>query len=707
MSKISLKNNPYIFSYLSLALLCCIGLSILFLYINIQNMEKTQRESNQKKLELIMSDLDVQMKTFKKINLKVQANSAYKSSTYELNKYNEKLLLEDFSQYRYYSPLECEYLLYYKGMSSMFSSNGTTITLHVWLNNWNNEEQQKIMDFLNNPIEIAILPLPSTDSFLIRYPLSGMSKLGTFDSALYVLIDNDSLIERFQIVCGGLSGNFALLRNDQLIVTTNSNFDYTDTQTLWETTNDGSFTLYFQLSPQTGISHTVMPLQLSLIFVVFILILFIATLFANHSYKPILQLSEKYKKILPVNEEAFFTNELDTLNYMMDSMIKNNLSINHILEQKQLQLRNQLLLLAISGKVTYEIQQYFTQLGMPFPGPWYFVISLRSERKNSDNILFLEEIEKLIETIGSTHEEKYIYCVIEPEEKLLNCLCSISENIQKEEIMNEILAITENFETKVYIGCGSAYTNIYNLSASYLDARDRIHESQKEEFDSSNNISLEEHSLLSQICTALINENLEPARQALQQYIQQIQDEALSMLMQQYMFSNFLNEINQLYKENGLEMPKQCLSLILSANGIAQFSHAADEIVRDFATQLSAQKKDFWENASVQVLKYMKEHFMDYDMSIEKVSQYTDTNASFIRTIIKEKYGMSYIDYLIHLRIEYAKKLLISENLTVTETCQQIGYTKVSYFIKIFKAHTGVTPAAFKKSGILDKTDIR
>lgn len=702
MFKKVLKNNPYIFSYLSFALLCCIGLSILFLYINIENIKKTELESNQKKLELITNDLDTQLKTLKKINLKLQTNSAYKPSNYETNKYNEKVLLEDFTQYRYYSPLECEYLLYYKGMNTLFSSNGTTITLHVWLNNWNTEEQQKIVDFLNNPVEISILTLPSTDSFLIRYPLSGMSKPGIYDSALYVLIENKALLERFQIVSGGLSGEFALLKGDQVIISTTTDFTYTTSHILFKTTNDGCFTLYFIPNNQNGARYAVMPLQLSLIFVAFILILFIATLFANHSYKPILQMSEKYKNILPVNKEALFSNELDTLNYMMDSMIKHNVTANRMLEQKQMQLRNQLLLLIINGNVTFEIQPYFLQLGMKFPGPWYFVISLRLQEKIAEDNSILEEIKKIIESSCNPNEDKYIYCVMEPEEQLLNCLCSISEIIQKEEIIDEILAITENFETEVHIGTGNAYTNIHNLSASYLDARDKIHEAKKKTFLSADGTDLQDYSLLSQICISLINDNLELALLTLEQYIQHIKNEAPSVLIQQYLFSNFLNEMNHLYKENRLEIPKQYLSLLLSAKGIEQFSQAAREIVQNFSTQLSVQKRKCLENVSEQVLQYINKHFTDYDISIEKVAQYTDTNATFIRMIIKETYGMTYIDYLIYLRIEYAKMLLISENLTVAETCQKIGYSKVSYFIKLFKAHTGVTPATFKKNGVIN-----
>lgn len=699
MRKKKLKNNPYIFSYLTFALLCCIGFSIVFLYTNIENMKKTEIENNQTKLELIANDFETQLKTFKKINLKIQVNSIYKPKNFERNKYNETVLLDDFEQFKDYSPLAGEYLLYYCDMTSLFSSYKTTITLHVWLNRWSREEQEEVLAFLNAPEQISILPLASGDCFLIRYPLSGMSKPGTYDSALYVLVEKASLIERFQVVSGGLSGEFALLNNEQLIISTDSDFDYTDSKVLSVTTKTNGYTFYFLPDKENSTAYAVMPMQVSLIFAVFIFILYISTIFASHSYKPILKLSEKYRNILTPDNENHFTNELENLDHMMDSVIKHNIAANSMLEQKQAQLRNQLLLLLLSGKVSFEVHPYLMQLSMPFPGPWYFVVCIHFQQESCNDNALLGDIQKMLEAVGCPDEDKYIYCVIEQEEQLINCLCSVSEKIQKEEILDEILIIAENFEDKMNVGYGNEYTNIHNLSASYLDALDKLHDEQNADIISVNNNALQDHSLLSQLCAALIQEKAEPAKEVLTQYIQRIKEEAPSLLMQQYMFSNFLNEMNHIYRKNELEMPKQYMSLILSAKGIAQFSQAAKEIVQDFSAQLSAQKRRFLDNASEQVLQYMKEHFTDYDMSIEKVVEYTNTNSAFVRNVIKEHCGMSYIDYLIHLRIEYAKKLLITENLTVAETCEKIGYAKVSYFIKVFKTHTGVTPATFKKNG--------
>ena len=53
---------------------------------------------------------------------------------------------------------------------------------------------------------------------------------------------------------------------------------------------------------------------------------------------------------------------------------------------------------------------------------------------------------------------------------------------------------------------------------------------------------------------------------------------------------------------------------------------------------------------------------------------------------------------MIRKRILYARHLLQSENIPVAELCTRVGYTNVSHFIKVFKAQTGLTPAAWRKN---------
>jgi AraC-like DNA-binding protein len=63
---------------------------------------------------------------------------------------------------------------------------------------------------------------------------------------------------------------------------------------------------------------------------------------------------------------------------------------------------------------------------------------------------------------------------------------------------------------------------------------------------------------------------------------------------------------------------------------------------------------------------------------------------------MKKTTKLTYTDFVNQYRIQYAKKLLIQDK-NVTETCFESGFESLSYFNRIFKKWTGVTPSGFRK----------
>ena len=55
------------------------------------------------------------------------------------------------------------------------------------------------------------------------------------------------------------------------------------------------------------------------------------------------------------------------------------------------------------------------------------------------------------------------------------------------------------------------------------------------------------------------------------------------------------------------------------------------------------------------------------------------------------------MDYLNRYRIEKARNLLVTTNKTVSEIAFDCGFSGSSYFSKIFKGYTGITPREYKK----------
>ncbi|GHU66436.1 hypothetical protein FACS1894184_04400 [Clostridia bacterium] len=96
------------------------------------------------------------------------------------------------------------------------------------------------------------------------------------------------------------------------------------------------------------------------------------------------------------------------------------------------------------------------------------------------------------------------------------------------------------------------------------------------------------------------------------------------------------------------------------------------------------------------VIKYIDAHYADYSISLDSLANEFGVSITSLSREIKQKLGVSYHDYLVRLRFDYAKILLVEQNMSVQKVCQKVGYTNISHFIKIFSSITGETPAKYK-----------
>ena len=99
---------------------------------------------------------------------------------------------------------------------------------------------------------------------------------------------------------------------------------------------------------------------------------------------------------------------------------------------------------------------------------------------------------------------------------------------------------------------------------------------------------------------------------------------------------------------------------------------------------------------------YMKKNYMK-KISLEEVSNLVYLSPSYFSRIFKEELGCTFSAYLNRLRIEKSKTfLLASKREGILDICEMVGFEDQSYFTKVFKRITGVTPAHFREMrGIL------
>ncbi|UKS27903.1 response regulator [Paenibacillus sp. HWE-109] len=84
---------------------------------------------------------------------------------------------------------------------------------------------------------------------------------------------------------------------------------------------------------------------------------------------------------------------------------------------------------------------------------------------------------------------------------------------------------------------------------------------------------------------------------------------------------------------------------------------------------------------------------------LEDVSERLHVNPNYFSTLFKRETGKNFIDYLNEVRINESMKLLRHTDYKVFEISMSVGYGNFSYFNKIFKRISGVTPQTYRESG--------
>ena len=77
-------------------------------------------------------------------------------------------------------------------------------------------------------------------------------------------------------------------------------------------------------------------------------------------------------------------------------------------------------------------------------------------------------------------------------------------------------------------------------------------------------------------------------------------------------------------------------------------------------------------------------------------------SAQYISQLFKSEIGVGFLTYLTSIRMEHAKKLLLSTSLSIAEVSEQSGYADYRVFTKVFKKSEGITPSQYRRNFLED-----
>lgn len=100
-----------------------------------------------------------------------------------------------------------------------------------------------------------------------------------------------------------------------------------------------------------------------------------------------------------------------------------------------------------------------------------------------------------------------------------------------------------------------------------------------------------------------------------------------------------------------------------------------------------------------EAIRYMMEN-LNTELTVADIAFSVHISPSHFSHLFKQETGIAPMDYLTGLRLEKAKELLCSLELSISEIAERCGYEDPSHFSRVFKKAQGIPPSVYRRQAL-------
>jgi two-component system, response regulator YesN len=147
--------------------------------------------------------------------------------------------------------------------------------------------------------------------------------------------------------------------------------------------------------------------------------------------------------------------------------------------------------------------------------------------------------------------------------------------------------------------------------------------------------------------------------------------------------------------DNILKINNNFLKIISNINDFENLCYKLQEVVEAFTESMFGTVSTKNNGIIKKAIHYIAKNF-SRNITLEDVAKEVHLNPSYFSSFFKQSTGSSFKEYLNMIRIEESKRLLANTDYSVIDIAVATGFDTQSYFSKVFKKYTGLTPRQYR-----------
>lgn len=669
-----LKN--YLVTYVGLAVAVCAVLGVVLMMVSSNNLRGQEEASVTERLSSACDDFAYQLDVLNDLKIQIYTSPLYQPFNLKKNEINRMEMLEHFENLTSNSVITGEYYLIYEENEIIYTANGAAspgIFCRFLAPGITEEQFWSALRGENNWI---VFDTDSGRQIYRRLPIVFNRYSQNTRAFILFRIDQKELARRYEALFR-FSGEIVLevdgvrlLGEGQEMPALLCRQEYHGEEMIIGTQLSGApaaiySMLYILIICMLGFSA-------------------ISAYLAYRNYSPIRALVSKTQDHAPAAGD-----EIERIAQAVDHVIELNTatmaqlseSLENASRMKE-SLKQQLLLLVLSGEYDASMNQRMAELGMDVAGKVLCVSHITYDKAVAEDAL-RSSIDALSDSDTRLHLARLggergwaLLMIARDEENLLAALDTVNE------------ALGQRFPA-VHLTQGEICTQVQKLAYSLAVA-----ESNQNRDPDSPMEHAKMYDLLNELKKCLSEGNEIPALSALEHLMDCMDRDYPSLMFRRYRLVDVAYQIMECARSTGCPLEEEQMRGAISSQDSESIRGTLEEAVRKICAA-SPKAAVQIPPASRQVMDYIEAHATDYDICLDAVATACDISTKQVSRIARNVVGMGFKEYVSHLRMRKAMALL-KAGLSATDTARQVGYSDISHFTKVFRGHTGITPGQYR-----------
>ena len=144
-----------------------------------------------------------------------------------------------------------------------------------------------------------------------------------------------------------------------------------------------------------------------------------------------------------------------------------------------------------------------------------------------------------------------------------------------------------------------------------------------------------------------------------------------------------------------LKVNNQLLTIIPTLSNIDDLCYKLQEAIDAFTDCMFEHIPSKNSELIKKAIRYISKNYAN-SLTLELVANQVHLNPTYFSTLFKQSTGSSFKEYLNMVRVEESKRLLANTDYSLIDIAIATGFEDQSYFTKVFKRYTGLTPKQFR-----------